>query len=69
MNLERYLEKTRDAGESKDARHTRFAKQLGVSLHTIRKWLNGQRRPNDRMKIKIQQASENKIRLADLVRD
>jgi DNA-binding transcriptional regulator YdaS (Cro superfamily) len=67
MHLRTYLEKTDYENEPQSSRYSRFAKQLGVSLHTVYKWLNGSRRIKDSMKLKIEETTSGKVTVRDLV--
>jgi DNA-binding transcriptional regulator YdaS (Cro superfamily) len=68
MNLKNYLDYTRKDGESLDSRCMRFAQQLGVAFPTVRKWVYGQRRINDAMKIKIMTLTRGLVSIEDMVR-
>lgn len=68
MQLRAYLHSTMQKGETQDLRYARFGKRLGVSIHCIRKWLNGERRINDAMKLQIQRRTSGLVTLEDLVR-
>ena len=65
--LEQWLVGTMREGETRDARFTRFGKQIGVSMHCIRKYIYGQRRIPDETKIKIETVTEGKVSLEDMV--
>ena len=68
MPLEVYLRMTMKDYDTVDQRRIRFAKQIGVSLHAVRKWLNHQRRINDAMKIRIVEITNGQVTFEDLVR-
>ena len=67
MKLDDWLESTR-RGQSMTARRERLANQLGVSEHTIRKWINGQRRIKDSDKLKIERISRGAVTVRDMVK-
>jgi DNA-binding transcriptional regulator YdaS (Cro superfamily) len=66
--LWRYLEGTRQPKETAYQRYERFGMVLGVSGYCVRKWVYGQRRVNDRMKLKIARVTQGQIKVQDLVR-
>jgi DNA-binding transcriptional regulator YdaS (Cro superfamily) len=68
MELKAYLHSTMMQNETHKSRYERFAKRLDVSVHCLRKWLNGERRINDAMKIEIQRRTSGLVTLEDLVR-
>ena len=49
-------------------RYERFAKQLGVTMYAVRKWLYGQRRIPDDIKIKIEKITNGRVSIEDMVR-
>jgi DNA-binding transcriptional regulator YdaS (Cro superfamily) len=49
-------------------RYERFAQQLGVTMFCVRKWVYGQRRVPDDMKILIEKITNGKVTVDDLVR-
>lgn len=66
--LKLYLVSTMKQDETLTEREMRFGEQLGVSLYCVRKWVDGQRRINDDMKLKIEKETNGKISLEDMVR-
>lgn len=68
QQLQKYLDATRQKDESLNSRYTRFGEQVGVSLFCVRKWLYGQRRISDPMKIKIEKVTGGEVTIEDLVR-
>lgn len=42
-----------------------FADEVGVSIFAVRKWLNGERTPRDKTKVKIARATKNVIKVQD----
>lgn len=68
MQLEQYLKVTMREGETQDARWARFGKRIDVSLHCVRKWIYGQRRIPDPMKLRIRDITEGEVTLEDMVR-
>ena len=49
-------------------RYERFAQQLGVTMFCVRKWVYGQRRVPDDMKILIEKITNGRVTIEDLVR-
>jgi hypothetical protein len=68
MDLKSYLHSTMQNGETQNSRYERFGTGLGVSIHCVRKWLNGERRIKDAMKLQILRRSGGLVTLEDLVR-
>lgn len=66
--LRNWLMATRQPGEDAYARYARFGKQLGVTMFAVRKWLYGDRRIPDDVKLKIVKITRGKIKLNDMVR-
>lgn len=63
-----YLHATMHKNETAYERYARFGKELGVSMYGVRKWLYGQRRVPDDMKIKITRLTHGAVSIEDLVR-
>ena len=68
MNLKAYLDSTMKPNETKQARYTRFADKLGVTLHAVRKWLQGERRIHDHHKVKIESMTGGAVSVRDLAK-
>jgi DNA-binding transcriptional regulator YdaS (Cro superfamily) len=70
MDLKEYLNsKNSKAHSSTQAdRYETFARDVGVSVHTVYKWVNGTRRITDRYKIEIERVTKGKITIEDMVR-
>lgn len=58
MELKNYL-------ESKKISHTKFAEELGVSQVTVTRYVNGNRKPSMRQAFKIQEITNNKVKVGD----
>lgn len=58
MELKKYL-------ETKKISHTKFAEELGVSQATVTRYVNGNRKPSLRQAFKIQEMTNNKVRVGD----
>ena len=67
MRLKDYLTMTSKKGETQVQRCLRFAERLGVSHHTVLKWLNGQRNIKDPMKLKIEAITRGEVRIHDMM--
>ncbi len=64
VKLEKYILKTYD-GETKQSSLTDFAEDCGVSLHEVRKWVDGDRSPRDERKRLIEKLTKGAITLYD----
>lgn len=58
VRLERYLEQTYEDVATKGKAIKLLARKIGVSPHTLAKWLIGERRPRPEYQIKIQRLTE-----------
>ena len=59
-NLRKHLNK-------EDQSLAEFAKDVGVSIFAVRKWLNGERVPRDKTKLRIAKATGDSIKVQDWV--
>lgn len=67
MQLKDYLHNTRNKDETVYERFRRFGKSVGVSMDCVRKWIYKSRRIPDSMKLKIEDATNGKVTVRDMV--
>lgn len=66
--LYNYLLATKLDGETVYQRYERFGRALGVTMYCVRKWAAGQRRVPDDVKVQIEEITDGKVTIEDLVR-